>query len=93
MDDPEERLAEAVALDAAREQEDRSSGVPARLADALQTVSADRDRLRKVVQGSLIAIETILMGDHVDLGEGSGVILGRVSAALKRALEEGEGDR
>jgi hypothetical protein len=52
-------------------------------------VVADRDRLRKAMTGAVLAIETVLTEDHVDMGVPAGVVLGRTSAALKKAL----GDR
>lgn len=68
----------------------RDQAIP-EAAATMNQLSAERDRLRAVVKGSLIAIETIIHGDHVDLGVGSGMILGRVSHALKQALD-GSGD-
>ena len=47
----------------------------------------DNERLGKVLLGCVIAIETVLTDDHVDLGVGAGAILGRVSKALKQELD------
>jgi bacterioferritin-associated ferredoxin len=52
----------------------------------VQGVVAERDRLRAVVTGALLAIETVLMDDHVDMGVPAADVLGRTVAALKKAL-------
>jgi hypothetical protein len=54
--------------------------------DGCYRVVAERDRLRAAVEGALLAIETTLTGDNVDMKATTGELLGRTSAALKQAL-------
>lgn len=56
---------------------------------ALRDTVAERDRLQTVTRGAVVAIETVLIGDHVDMKIGISELLGRTSASLKQALGEG----
>jgi hypothetical protein len=48
----------------------------------------ERDRLTEVIRGTVIALETILMDDQVDLGVPTRTILGRVSTGLQKTIGE-----
>lgn len=54
--------------------------------EAVRTLIAEQDRLRAAVIGAVLAIETVLMGDHVDMKMPATEVLGRTSASLKMAL-------
>lgn len=61
-----------------------------RLAENAQT---EQERLRAAMRATVIAIETVLMGDHVDMKLTATALLGRTSAALRGALELDGGER
>jgi len=60
---------------------------PPEVRQAFEDLVADRDRLQAGVQGTVLAIESILTDDHHDMGVSTGEILGRVSAALRARLD------
>ena len=53
----------------------------------LRTLVDDRRRLRKAIEGAVLAIETVLMGDHVDTGKSAAIVLGGAVVGLKKALD------
>jgi hypothetical protein len=57
------------------------------LAGRAYRLEETRGRLRTAIEGAVLAIETTLTGDNVDMQVTAGELLGRTSAALKEALD------
>jgi hypothetical protein len=51
-----------------------------------QRVVAERDRLRHTITGAVLALETVLVGDHVDMNMPAIEVLGRAATALKQSI-------
>ena len=76
----------AVAAERDKLQEAVDAERPFQLAN-LQALTEERDRLRLVIHAAVVAIETVLTGDNVDMKAMAGELLGRTSAALKQSLD------
>lgn len=53
------------------------------LANKVTVYAEEIQRLRAVARGAWVGIETVLVGDHVDMKLTAGEVLGRISATLK----------